>query len=270
VVFEAGLDMNGSLAWNLVHDSVAATTRACAYSRAGIMWSDPHRGAHDAMAVAGDLHAALSAAGERPPYVLVGHSLGGPYIVTYTKRYGDDVAGLVFVDASHPDQVRRMRELLGRELNPPMGIIKAAAALSWTGVLRAVPRPIPPHWPVEAARAAAAYVPTSLGSMLEEGDALDTTLAQAGELRNLGDRPIVVLTAMAPMDSSILASLEIDRAKGEEFQALWRSLHDEEASWSTRSQHQVLTDATHYVQFDRPDAVIAAVRSVVDSVRLKP
>ena len=44
VVFEAGLDMGGSLSWSSVHDSIAKTTRACAYSRAGIMWSDPHDG----------------------------------------------------------------------------------------------------------------------------------------------------------------------------------------------------------------------------------
>src|ERR1039457_1199458 len=38
VVFESGLDMMGSLSWSAVHDEIAKTTRACAYSRAGIMW----------------------------------------------------------------------------------------------------------------------------------------------------------------------------------------------------------------------------------------
>ena len=41
VVFESGLDVAGSLSWSAVHDSIARTTRACAYSRAGIMWSEP-------------------------------------------------------------------------------------------------------------------------------------------------------------------------------------------------------------------------------------
>ena len=44
VVLESGLDTYGSLAWASVHDSIAATTRVCAYSRAGIMWSDPASG----------------------------------------------------------------------------------------------------------------------------------------------------------------------------------------------------------------------------------
>lgn len=56
-----------------------------------------------------DLHAALSNAGEQGPFVMVGHSLGGPYVMTFTKYYGPDVAGIVFVDASHPDQVRFLK-----------------------------------------------------------------------------------------------------------------------------------------------------------------
>src|SRR5687767_8304741 len=62
VVFEAGLDINGSLAWTSVHDSVARTTRACAYSRSGIMWSDPHAGPQNGTTVAADLHATLEKA----------------------------------------------------------------------------------------------------------------------------------------------------------------------------------------------------------------
>ncbi len=48
-------------------------------------------------------------------------------------------------------------------------------------------------------------------------------------------------------------------------------MHDDEASWSSRSQHILVSDASHDIQFFRPDLVIAAVRSVVDSVRaLRP
>jgi pimeloyl-ACP methyl ester carboxylesterase len=272
VVFEAGLDINGSLSWSAVHDSVARTTRACAYSRAGIMWSDPNAGPHNAATIAADLHAALQAAGERPPYVLVGHSLGGPYIMTYTKTFGADVAGLVFVDASHPDQVQRFKGILPDPASGEASLMKVAAALSWTGVVRLAMRGMaaPPNEPERGFQAMRAYAPTSLGSMLKESDAIDTTMAQAGSLRQLGDRPIVVLTANKPMAKEMMTSLKLTPDQAAKFQALWRSLHDEEASWSTRSRHQLVDDATHYIQFDRPDVVIAAVRSVVDSVRARP
>ena len=44
-------------------------------------------------------------------------------------------------------------------------------------------------------------------------------------------------------------------------------MHNEEASWSRHSRHELVPDATHYIQFDRPDVVIAAVREVVGDVR---
>jgi pimeloyl-ACP methyl ester carboxylesterase len=39
------------------------------------------------------------------------------------------------------------------------------------------------------------------------------------------------------------------------------------ATWSTRSRHEVVDDARHYIHHDRPDAVVRAVGEVVDSVR---
>jgi pimeloyl-ACP methyl ester carboxylesterase len=44
-------------------------------------------------------------------------------------------------------------------------------------------------------------------------------------------------------------------------------LHDDEATWSTHSRHELVPDATHYIHLDRPDVVIRAVREVVGAVR---
>lgn len=128
VVFESGLDMNGSLSWSKVQDSIAETTRACSYSRAGIMWSDPRVGPQNGKTIAEDLHTVLALAGERPPYVLVGHSFGGPYIMTFAKYFGMDVAGMVFVDASHPDQVQRFKELTTKR--PSLMLYRTGALLA--------------------------------------------------------------------------------------------------------------------------------------------
>lgn len=272
VVLVSGLDINGALAWSAVHDSIATTARTCAYSRAGIMWSDPSPDPVTGKGVADDLHAALTTAGEHPPFVMVGHSLGGPYIMTYTKYYGDEVAGLVMVDASHPDQLQRMAAVAPAAANPEavLGPIKIASALSWAGVARLATSRTPrmPNQSEGAARAVSAYATHSLPGALKEMIALSAVFNEAGTLRQLGDRPLFVLTAMKPMTDAERATLELTPEKGREFKALWKAMHEEEASWSARSQHRVLDDAGHYIQYDRPDVVIAAVRSVVDSVRV--
>jgi pimeloyl-ACP methyl ester carboxylesterase len=269
VVFESGLDMGGSLNWSTVHDSVARTTRACAYSRAGMMWSDPPGRPQTGTRIAEDLHAALAAAGELPPLVLVGHSLGGPYALIYTKRFGADVAGMVLVDASHPDQVRRLSALHVPSLAESMRPYRIAAALAPLGVARvaaAAPDSVPPP-PAFDVRTAAAYASTSLRAMLAEADAFDLTMAEAGSGRPLGDRPLFVLTSTAPASSEEREAMNLSPERDRQRIEIWTKMQDEEATWSSRSQHRLVPDASHYIQLDRPDVVIAAVRSVVDSVR---
>jgi pimeloyl-ACP methyl ester carboxylesterase len=268
VVFESGLDVYGSLSWSAVQDAVARTTRACSYDRAGVLWSDRSNGARDGTAVADDLHKALQAAGEKGPYVMVGHSLGGPYVMSFAKQFGADVAGLVFVDASHPDQQRRLKEATGQQVEESMAGPKLLAALAWAGLPRMVARSVGnPQAPAQANAAMQAYLPRSLRPMLDELDAIDRTFSEAGALRSLGDRPLVVLTAAAPIAAADLATLKLTPEQGRRLQAAWFELHDDEASWSSRGRNVRLEDAHHYIQFERPDAVIEAIHEVVESLR---
>ena len=267
VVLESGLDTFGSLSWVAVHDSIAKTSRTCAYSRAGVMWSDAVSDAFDTKSVAHDLHETLTKAGERGPYVVVGHSLGGPYALIFTDLYPADVAGLVFVDASHPDQVARLRKATGNAMKEPTGMLKVVAALTWTGIGRLIPNDGNPKIPAATRAALKAYAPTSLGAAVRELNSLSATMETAGKNRQLGDRPLVVLTAMKELPPDVLKATGMTREQGARFQAEWKALHDDEASWSSHSRHEVVPDATHYIHLDRPDVVIKAVREVVDAVR---
>ncbi|MEO8562305.1 MAG: alpha/beta hydrolase [bacterium] len=270
VVLESGLDNLGSLSWASVHDSIARTTRVCAYSRAGIMWSDASNGAFDVTSVARDLHSALSAAGERAPYVMVGHSIGGPYVMGFTHAYPSEVKGLVFVDASHPDQFDRFREITGKSLVPPPGEVKLGAALAWTGLVRLLPvGAIPKTWPVETWRVAPAFLPLSVGGLANETEAIPATLAAVRAMRHLGDRPLVVLTAGREQPSTALQSMGVTREQGMRLRDASWVLHDDQTSWTQHGRHEVVPDATHYIQFDRPDVVIRVTREVVEAVRAR-
>ena len=271
VVFESGLDTLGSLSWDAVHDKVAQTTRACAYSRAGVMWSDPAPRPFSATHVAQDLHAALAAVGEKGPYVLVGHSLGGPYLMTFVGLYGGDVAGVVLVDASHPDQIDRLRAAGGQGVSAQLAQAKLAGALAWTGIVRAVTSqspPVPPTAPAAIRGPAAAWLPQTLGAPIDETQGLVDTLATAGRTRQLGDRPLVVLTHGAETSPEVLKAQKVTAQQDRAMTLAWQRMQGEEARWSTHSRHQIVADASHYIQFDRPDVVVAAVREVVEDVRV--
>jgi len=256
VVFESGRDLNGSQSWYRVHDDIARATRACTYSRAGILWSDPTRGPHTGEVQALDLHAVLERGGERPPFVLVGHSAGGINVLLYTKYFGPEVAGIVFVDASHPLQFAQLKSQLAMDPPTPAMREKVLKSLSWTGLTRLMMREKPEPSSPQPLKIVAAYAPTSFGAAIEEMEADAETFAAAEDARALGSRPIFVLTAGLPPPGLPTG-----------FEAIWQQLQKEEAAWSSVSEHQVVEDSHHYIQIEKPDRVVAAVLWTVDRVR---
>ncbi len=249
VILEAGLDTSGTLSWYKVQDAIARTTRTCSYDRAGIMWSEPPPHAQDGDHLASDFYALLGAAGIDGPLVLVRHSLGGPYIMNYTRRFGDRVAGLVSVDASHPDQLARMTPPGKPKIDPTLPFfIRAVGWLSWTGLPRLIPIPAAQCEPLAITATRDACRGYSMTGAMAELSSLKASLAQGGRLRDLGDRPLVVLTAMKPDSPAELTAQDLTPADGLERQQRWLALHDDEARWSTRSRHQVVSDAKHYIQ----------------------
>ena len=110
VVFEAGLG-HGKRTWGPVFNAISATTRAVAYDRAGYGQSEPSRASRDGLQIVLELRALLRKERIAPPYVLVGHSLGGTYMKLFAKTFPNEVAGVVLVDARHAEFTQRCRQL---------------------------------------------------------------------------------------------------------------------------------------------------------------
>ncbi len=91
--------------WQWVQAGLAAHARVCAYDRAGLGASDPAPGDFAPARVRHDLKAAIDATGEKGPFILVGHSLGGVFVRGFAAAYPGGVAALVLVDPAHEDQV---------------------------------------------------------------------------------------------------------------------------------------------------------------------
>jgi pimeloyl-ACP methyl ester carboxylesterase len=104
-----GITPSFSGPWGGVQSKIAEFARVCLYSRANVGRSDPDPApVRTGRNVVDDLHALLQNAKVLPPYVLVGHSLGGIYVRIYASRFPADVVGMVLVESSHEDQVDRL------------------------------------------------------------------------------------------------------------------------------------------------------------------
>lgn len=68
------------------------------YDRNGLGNSDPDPSLKSDQDVVDKLHLILSALEIKPPYLLVGHSLGGAFVRLFTAKYPDEIAGLVLID----------------------------------------------------------------------------------------------------------------------------------------------------------------------------
>jgi pimeloyl-ACP methyl ester carboxylesterase len=97
VVLEYGLG-GSSGNWDTIFPAVARFTRVVSYDRAGYGKSELGPAPRSQERLAKELHTLLHNAGILPPYVLVGHSLGGANIRAFAYLFKDEVAGLVFVD----------------------------------------------------------------------------------------------------------------------------------------------------------------------------
>ncbi len=109
IVLETGMgpDMG---TWTLLFDSLSSLSTVYAYNRPGYGNSNLRNPPHSVREVAEQLHSNLKAIDLQPPYVLVGHSVGGLYVNMFARRYPGEVAGVVFLDSSHPDQFEYFRQ----------------------------------------------------------------------------------------------------------------------------------------------------------------
>jgi hypothetical protein len=102
---------------------------------------------------------------------------------------------------------------------------------------------------------------------VKEAQSINATLTTAGNFRQLGDRPLVVLTSIKEFKPEYLKKAGMSEEQGRKSIAVWKEMQTEEATWSSHSRHELISDASHYIQFDRPDVVIKAVTEVVNDVR---
>lgn len=182
-----------SASWARIRDGVAPNTRVCAYDRAGQGWSDDVADPQDGIAAAADLHALLAAAGEAGPFVLAGHSIGGPYAMTYAEQYPEEVAGMVLLDSTTPRQFDAIPAypMQYAMMRRAYGVLPSLARMGLGVALAGSHLPPADAAPVNAMSA----TPRAGRNARDELSMLPVVFEQARALTSLGDRPLVVLTS---------------------------------------------------------------------------
>jgi pimeloyl-ACP methyl ester carboxylesterase len=270
VIMDSGLGAL-SLLYELVLPRIAEFTTAIAYDRAGYAWSDPapanvSRTSKQRMM---ELHTLLEKAAVPPPYVLVGNSFGAINIMVYTDLYPDEVAGLVMIDPSPPrmvdlpgipssktmEQSARVMRLLAR-----VGLVKVLAGPLY--------KPVIPGWQnlpkdIWDANLALSTKLEFYDTWIREAADGAESFVQAQQAEPaLRDKPLIVLTGgeMWTKPGSQLGRSEAMK-KG------MLAQREAMAALSSKGEHRIIEGGSHTMQVDHPDAVVQAVREVVEVAR---
>jgi pimeloyl-ACP methyl ester carboxylesterase len=235
VVFESGSEC-GAESLAMLARAIEHQTRAVIYDRAGLGQSDPApkpRTVEDAVA---DLHRLLHSAQLGGPYLLVAHSLGGWIARLFAHTYRHEVAGLMLLDSSHPEQTLRQLGLM------PAPSPAEPAALSTMRVM------LEAEWadPFDNS----------------EGFDIAASAAQVRAADSLGTLPLVVISAgKDEWDEGFPP--ELARAMEED----WMQMQRELVALSTNSTHLIAAESSHAIQDCQPELVIEQIRRLVAHIR---
>lgn len=236
VVVDAGLG-GSALEWQAVQETLSAHVRVCTYDRAGYGWSDPGPSPRDARQVVSELRQLLVRAGEAPPFILVGHSLGGFHVRYFAARHPADVAAIVLIESSHPG-------------HKPERVTAHDSRRHGIDINRVAPPP--PHW--DRHRRAARFLNSRRKALFAQMDELSNFAASAEQVLAAGDLPPVPLAVLARDASS-----GADAAREER----WRAAQESLAGLRPDGRLVVIAGSDHNVHLTRPGRVVAAILEIV-------
>jgi len=255
VVLEAGLG-GTTLQWSWLQPELAQSTRVCSYDRPGLGWSDPLPMAHDGRSQARLLHRLLHAAGERGPFVIAGHSIGGSYARLFRDQFRNEVQGIALLDSVQSGYCERMpgAEESMRGLASRLGVCRRTAHLRAASLLMPVPASYA-QLPETVRPALKSFLnsPTHLEAMQGEAEEWFDTMKQLRATRPLGSLPLLVLSAE-------VSGGPVRR----EWMPYWREMQKDLGMLSQQSEVRVVPGANHESIVTNPVHSGFVVRALLD------
>jgi pimeloyl-ACP methyl ester carboxylesterase len=272
-MIESGIAAS-SLSWAVVQPAIAAFTRVCTYDRAGLGWSDAASCPRTFDRIVEELTTVLAHVAPDERLVLVGHSFGSFVIRAFAARYPSRVLGLVLVDP--PTEWLTMTPEQSRMLRRGGDLSRIGAGLARVGVVRASLSLLTggaPGAPRRLVRAMGPRVSGTLERLVGEVRKLPTEVhpalqaiwsdpkcfsSMADHLRVLEREAASIANAIPPPEIPVVV-LSSGTQPPEQLAA-----HLALAQGSAHGRHVIASRSTHWVQFDEPELIVAAVRELVD------
>jgi pimeloyl-ACP methyl ester carboxylesterase len=216
VVFESGVGDTLDVWEGIQAHMSPGCARTFSYNRAGYLGSDVPPSMRDAAAIVAELREELRSRHLEPPYILVGHSLGGLYMQYFARNFPHEVSALLLIDSTHWRQ--------GLKVDPIA------------------------NTPYQARTAVTLFMPWIMRRELNDS-------AEAGREVNASPLP-------GALPTIVLSATKLSPGESSEQQTQAVALQDDIAAAYPGARHLFVENSGHYIQRDRPDAVIDAIEAL--------
>lgn len=256
VFFESGLG-GDYLHWQELQKKLSKNYTTIAYDKAGIMWSDASEDV-SLRRYADDLKQLLEKTDCPKPYILVGHSFGGITPRLFIKENAKDLAGIVFIDVSHPKQLEKSSSALKNSVQPPPRFL--LSFLNEIGAIRilyastpfttAVPQE---HWFNKNVKT---YFYRIFDGMMTEMENDKKLMKEASQIDDFGSIPLTIITAKYPngVEGARDKSLE------KEYLEVHLSLQKDLLNLSTNSRQVFANKSGHYVTLQESELICNEIK----------
>ena len=234
LVLEAGAG-NDTDVFHWITEGLKKNMRIVSYDREGKWFSESTKDSISSEFYANQLHQLLENSGEKPPYILVGHSMGGPYNQIFRELYPSEVEGMVFLDSSHPEQWKRLgvNGLIEDNQITEMKIFATLADMGIMGVYNKImnPKSMSENLPEDCQN-------RKMNLMLYSGDVYRRTLKE----NNINDDILLRASKTSSLDSLPVLVFTAKEQYGDA--QIWFEMQKEIKELSSKG-NQFYTDANH-------------------------
>lgn len=263
VVFVAGLGGDHTV-WKSVQEPLSQRTTTLSYDRSRILWSGISFTPKDAETISQELYDLLESIQAPKPYILVGHSLAGCSLRPFIRDHSSDIAGLVFVDVSHPEQNERGSAALQEKMKNSLPNIATLRFATGFGPLRVFMNKnpyyteLPNDDPKNVAYRQNFF--RSVDGLIAEIKGVPAVFQQAKEITSFGSIPLTVISAQKEGDFDNLQDPKLSA----EMENLWDQLQIELTGLSTDSKRILAIESGHMIPVEQPEIIVDAINEQLD------
>ncbi|MBU5484157.1 alpha/beta hydrolase [Clostridium sp. MSJ-11] len=251
VVFTGGLNVPSSYAdFYPLYNEISKYTKIAVYDRPGHGWSDVTDEPRDIDSIVKEMHTALIEAGQKSPYILVGHSYASLQMIRFAQIYKNEVAALVLIDGGNPEYYAKNglkvtnSTVFTNKLLKSTGIARLALYHTdyYSKKLKLLPGDLKQL-----------YMAMTLKTMynkniIDEGNMAKNNAKVVLENGHLGSLPIRIVTAPSDLE--------------------WDSSQRDLKEWSTDSQQIVVNGAGHAIHHSNPDVINNEIKKLYNIINI--